>query len=669
MHLCGKCSSYVGGAPPPPPSTASHRGSAARGSSGDPGPAAPSVLAGAGGAGEETPQPATNPPATCFVCLGFWQHPDELERRLTEAIESAVEPYRRQGGDGASSLPWSDGDFLFCGDPAVTNLPGDFVHRYRLACSSCGGGGDRGSRGSKPDHVFANDLKQHAKDAVKRCVSKLTADSSTETAERQHSSEQSQSDQSGGKYPSCVREEEQGYLSVYVVIVPSKGVARPTHLFPGGSNKRKRRRNHHHHQDTPTQGGDPKANFEQRLSREEGVEIWSINRALAVAPTSSANDGTNDVEWLVNVQEDTNKILVEQTVLDAGGRKESKPPLLVDAHVAVWRKPFYLRGTYTKSRRDVSQTPFYANSGDAKTANSKVDSGADGGSNTGRRKKLGVTSVEEEILNVVTKYCGGISTRNNDPTAGGATLFGMAKFHASGREDMDVRMLLPRPLTSDDAGSSSKAAGRPFVCEIIDACHMPKVSDLRRIAQDINHESDDSQLKEEKMRPSNGDDGARSYGNNPMGVGISPDDFRFVPASSFKNLQSETEGKVKYYGCLCWSSVAFASLEELQRRIAYGAAGGFPLTIHQRTPLRVLHRRSNAVRERRILSCRVVERIDPHYFRLHLSSDAGTYIKEFVSGDLGRTQPNLSTILSAGDGASWCKTDILELDCEGIAVF
>ena len=34
-------------------------------------------------------------------------------------------------------------------------------------------------------------------------------------------------------------------------------------------------------------------------------------------------------------------------------------------------------------------------------------------------------------------------------------------------------------------------------------------------------------------------------------------------------------------------------------------------------------------------------------------------MKEFVHGDCGRTQPNIGTLLG-------CKTDILELDCEGI---
>ena len=147
--------------------------------------------------------------------------------------------------------------------------------------------------------------------------------------------------------------------------------------------------------------------------------------------------------------------------------------------------------------------------------------------------------------------------------------------------------------------------------------------------------------------------GTRSYGINPTGVGVAPS-LSFAVSSTYRNLQSETENKVKYYGCLCWSKSVFSSSEEIQQRL-----GSFPLEIQQRTPLRVLHRRPNMVRPRTVRTCFVVERLDDHFFRLHLSTDAGTYVKEFVHGDLGRTFPSVSSLLG-------CKTDILELDCEGI---
>jgi tRNA U54 and U55 pseudouridine synthase Pus10 len=55
--------------------------------------------------------------------------------------------------------------------------------------------------------------------------------------------------------------------------------------------------------------------------------------------------------------------------------------------------------------------------------------------------RKGISSVEEEIHPHISRIgCGGISTVNNDLHS--SVVFGMCKFHASGREDMDVRMLL-----------------------------------------------------------------------------------------------------------------------------------------------------------------------------------------------------------------------------------
>ena len=44
-------------------------------------------------------------------------------------------------------------------------------------------------------------------------------------------------------------------------------------------------------------------------------------------------------------------------------------------------------------------------------------------------------------------------------------------------------------------------------------------------------------------------------------------------------------------------------------------------------------------------------------FKLTLCTQAGTYVKEFVHGDFGRTKPNLCSILG-------CEVDIIALDVE-----
>lgn len=47
-------------------------------------------------------------------------------------------------------------------------------------------------------------------------------------------------------------------------------------------------------------------------------------------------------------------------------------------------------------------------------------------------------------------------------------------------------------------------------------------------------------------------------------------------------------------------------------------------------------------------------------FKLNLKTQAGTYVKEFVHGDLGRTTPSIAELLK-------CNADIVSLDVEVIS--
>ena len=60
-------------------------------------------------------------------------------------------------------------------------------------------------------------------------------------------------------------------------------------------------------------------------------------------------------------------------------------------------------------------------------------------------------------------------------------------------------------------------------------------------------------------------------------------------------------------------------------------------------------------REKIIFRCQATW-INPNFFVLFVLSSAGTYIKEFVHGDLGRTVPNVGTLLGGNS------VDILQLD-------
>lgn len=66
--------------------------------------------------------------------------------------------------------------------------------------------------------------------------------------------------------------------------------------------------------------------------------------------------------------------------------------------------------------------------------------------------------------------------------------------------------------------------------------------------------------------------------------------------------------------------------------------------LNQRTPQRVAHRRADLVRKRSILWVKA-DNIGEDTFELTLETESGTYVKEFVSGDEGRTTPNFSDTL------------------------
>merc|ERR1719401_1707037 len=82
------------------------------------------------------------------------------------------------------------------------------------------------------------------------------------------------------------------------------------------------------------------------------------------------------------------------------------------------------------------------------------------------------------------------------------------------------------------------------------------------------------------------------------------------------------------------------------------------MEVQQKTPVRVLHRRAAAVRPRTVYWLEA-ELLSEHYFRLRLSTQGGFYIKEFVHGDLGRTQPSMRSLLGG-------QVEILQLDVEGL---
>ncbi len=166
-------------------------------------------------------------------------------------------------------------------------------------------------------------------------------------------------------------------------------------------------------------------------------------------------------------------------------------------------------------------------------------------------------------------------------------------FHGSGREDIDARML---------------GTGRPFILEVKN----PKKRniDLALLENETNNALKDI-IEVSCLRFSNREEIAR------------------IKAAEFQKTYRVT------------IEAAQPLNKEKLIKVAQSLQGQL---IKQLTPTRVAHRRANKIRERLIYNC-TIESVEGIIARLTLETESGTYVKEFVSGDNDKTQPNLSELI------------------------
>lgn len=181
-----------------------------------------------------------------------------------------------------------------------------------------------------------------------------------------------------------------------------------------------------------------------------------------------------------------------------------------------------------------------------------------------------------------------------------------AKFHGAGREDIDVLML---------------GSGRPFVLEIKE----PKIRNL------------DLPALEDKINKIN--EGKTSYHN-----------LHVCERRRKAEIKQSSPDTYKVYNALVKCDKAFDKdkLDELTQLNE----------IHQQTPLRVLRRRADKVRIKHVLDLKC-ESVDDTTFNMRIKTEGGLYIKELISGDDGRSQPNISDIL--GVNAVCEQLDVIEV--------
>ncbi|KAF9329391.1 putative tRNA pseudouridine synthase Pus10 [Linnemannia elongata] len=183
------------------------------------------------------------------------------------------------------------------------------------------------------------------------------------------------------------------------------------------------------------------------------------------------------------------------------------------------------------------------------------------------------------------------------------------KFVTAGREDANVRML---------------GNGRPFYVEMMNP-RIPVLPSetIKQLEGEINTIMPDKvQLRHL--------------------AALRPEDTKVI--------KDGEETKTKSYSALCWTSkpVTQAMID------AVNEYTGKAFYVEQQTPIRVLQRRAQMIRKKEIHSLKAFP-LEGHFMVVHLHTEAGTYIKEFVHGDLGRNQPSLASIID-------CEADIMELD-------
>lgn len=181
-----------------------------------------------------------------------------------------------------------------------------------------------------------------------------------------------------------------------------------------------------------------------------------------------------------------------------------------------------------------------------------------------------------------------------------------AKFHGAGREDIDVLML---------------GSGRPFVLEIKE----PKIRkiNLKELEEEINKSAK----------------GKTAYHG-----------LKFVERNRKAEIKVSSPDTYKVYKALvkCDEPYDKSKLKDLEKLDE----------INQQNPIRVLRRRADKVRIKHVKELKS-EVIDDYTFEITIKTEGGLYIKELISGDEGRSKPNVSEIL--GVNAVCAQLDVIEV--------
>jgi len=177
-------------------------------------------------------------------------------------------------------------------------------------------------------------------------------------------------------------------------------------------------------------------------------------------------------------------------------------------------------------------------------------------------------------------------------------------FHGGGREDVNVRCL----------------GWRPFVIETINP--IKRKIDLKQALKEVN--------KSKKARIK----------------GLKIVDKNVVRKIKFADYDKTYRAVVNFEKPV----LSLKKVHELKNAV-----------ISQRTPIRVLRRRSDKIRRRRVKDIKY-KILNKKKVEFKIRTQSGLYVKELISGDEGRTEPSISSLLD--NKVKKIELDVIKIHCD-----
>ena len=190
--------------------------------------------------------------------------------------------------------------------------------------------------------------------------------------------------------------------------------------------------------------------------------------------------------------------------------------------------------------------------------------------------------------------------------------------HSMGREDIDVRCL---------------GNGRPTVIELKNP--KKRIADLDQLTKLVN-KSASGKVEIKKLRNSNKSEVVR--------VKDAAADKSYHICFKLINEVDDDGNEIKND----------LSDEEIIEKISQLSG----VELNQRTPKRVSHRRADKIRKRKVIELYDVE-VNNELVEFKLRAQSGTYIKEMVTSDSGRTVPSVAELLNLKCEVEWL--DVLDI--------